>query len=182
MRALAATLGVAALFVTSGSVARPARVSRIAAPAPSHCAVGQRAVYSCRFGAKIGSLCLGNRSLHYRFGPLGRPEIDLASAPDWSNVHTHRLYSHALAQNHVRMTRGSINYIVHFGEAGNLSDVPGKSMSGLVVVDGRGNALADRTCKSGAWINADAFLDIPRNAPPGWEGDETPDGPFDDYF
>ena len=86
----------------------------------THCAKAERVVYSCAFGRKLVSLCLGKQSLHYRFGPLGRPELDLASAPDWSNVRTHQLYSNAFAQEHVRISRGSISYLVHFGEAGRL--------------------------------------------------------------
>jgi hypothetical protein len=150
--------------------------------AVSHCAGQERVVYSCSFGRKMASLCLGKRSVHYRFGLAGRPEIDLASTPGWSNVRTHQLYSNAFAQEHVRISKGAISYLVHFGEAGRFSDVPGMRISGIVVLDGAGKALADLHCKGRALIDPRTFGEIALSAPPGWEGGEEPNGPFDGYF
>jgi hypothetical protein len=172
-------IGRAALALVLAAAAGAGTASR---PAASHCNAQEQVIYSCQFGRKTASLCLGTQSLHYRFGPIGKPEIDLANTPDWGNVRTNQLYSNAFAQNHVRISKGAINYLVHFGETGSLSDVPGKRISGVVVLDGPDKVLAELSCKRGARINSGAFQDISRSAPASWEGGEDQGGPFDAYF
>lgn len=160
----------------------------LAAPGPArpastgHCRDGEAVVYSCRFGAKTGSVCLGTKSIHYRFGPPGRPEIDLASLPDWSNVHTLELYSQALAQKHVRISRGPISYVVYFGEAGQLSEVPGKRISGITVMRGTDRILGELACPGGGSFAPGPFGKIRDAAPASWEAGEASGGTFDGYF
>lgn len=181
MRALAAALSVAALLCTAGSAAKPARSSR--APAPSLCSGGERVVYSCRFGAKLGSVCLGRHSLHYRFGPAGHAEIDVASAPDWSNIHMGGNRSRAgLNQASIRFTNGMTHYIVHSDETGSLNENPGRQSSGIEVLLGTTGEqeLASLDCKARTRFNWQAFNAIGTAAPKGWDSNaETPGGPFD---
>jgi hypothetical protein len=182
MRRIAATLGVAALLATAGSAARPARAARIAPSAPSHCAAGERVVYSCRFGAKLGSVCLGKSSLHYRFGTAGHPAMDIASTPDWSNIHTGGYRSQGGDnQDSIRFTNGLTHYVVHQDEAGSLNETPGRQFSGIEVLRGsKGEqSLASLSCKARSRFNWQAFDAISDAAPKGWDGAETPGGPFD---
>lgn len=179
MRSLAAAFSVAALLATGGSAARP-----VAAPAPaqSHCGAGERVVWSCRFGARLGSVCLGKTSLHYRFGPAGHAAIDLASAPDWSNIHRGANRSQGgLNQTSLRFTRGAVHYVVHAGETGSLNENPRRRISGITVLEGAHGEkqLAELACRSAAGFSAGALDALQAAAPRGWQGDETPGGAFD---
>ncbi len=178
MRALAAAMSVAALLCTAGSAAKPAHSSR--APMPSLCSGGERVVYSCRFGEKLGSVCLGQSSLHYRFGPAGHAEIDVASAPDWSNIHTGGNRSRAgLNQDHIRFTNGLTHYIVHQDETGSLNENPGRTSSGIEVLRGEAGdqSLASLDCKARARFDWQSFDAIAAAAPKGWDNTETPGFP-----
>lgn len=105
-------------------------------PAATQCKAGETVVYSCRFGKSVGSACMSAKAIHYRFGPLGRPTIDIGSNAGWSNIHTGGQYSHALAQDHVRFSASGYDYVIFTQEAGSLSDVPGKRFSGIYVMQG----------------------------------------------
>lgn len=179
MRAVAAAFSVAALLCTAGSAARPAQP---AAAGTSLCTGGERVVYACRFGAKLGSVCLGRSSLHYRFGPAGRPEIDIASAPDWSNIHTGGNRSQGgLNQDSIRFTSGMTHYVVHQDETGSLNEAPGRRSSGIEVLRGMQGeqSLASLSCKARTRFNWQAFDALRDAAPKDWDGSETPGGPFD---
>ena len=178
MRALAAALSVAALLCTAGSAARPAR----SALPPSLCSGAERVVYNCRFGAKLGSVCLGKHSLHYRFGPAGRAEIDVASTSDWSNIHLGSNRSQGGDnQDSIRFTNGLTHYVVHQDETGSLNETPGRRFSGIEVLRGvQGEqSLASLSCKARARFGLPAFDAVAAAAPNGWDSEETPGGPFD---
>ncbi|MBB4614750.1 hypothetical protein [Novosphingobium taihuense] len=178
--ALRFAAALAVLLVTDGSVAKPARTRP--SPPASSCADGERVVYSCRFGMKIGSICLGRNSLHYRFGRPGRPDITVSSSPDWSNIHTGGNRSQGgLNQDYIRFTNGKTHYVVHVDETGSLNENPGIASSGIEVLEGEtGSAtLASLRCKSAARFNAKAFFDLNRSAPAAWNGAEVPGGPFE---
>lgn len=182
MRAIAATLGVAALLATAGSAAKPARTSHHAHAAASHCAGGERIVYSCHFGRRIGSVCLSGKVLHYRFGPPGHPAIDVASDAAWSNIHRGANRSQGgLNQNSIRFTNGQTHYVVHAGETGSLNENPGKRISGLVVLQGASGEreVANLSCRAGSGFNGQALDALGKAAPKGWDGAEEPGGPFD---
>ncbi|MGV3513315.1 MAG: hypothetical protein ACO1OX_15040 [Novosphingobium sp.] len=178
--ALPVAVALAALLCTGGSAAKPAR--HRSPPLASLCNSGERVVYTCRFGAKLGSVCLGRNSLHYRFGPRGRPELHIASTPDWSNVHTGGNRSQGgLNQDYVRFTNGETHYVVHVDETGSLNETPGIPSSGIEVLQGASgeSALASLTCKSKASFNWAAYLDLAKAAPENWDATETPGGPFE---
>ncbi|MCX7285869.1 MAG: hypothetical protein NTX28_17840 [Novosphingobium sp.] len=178
--ALRVAAALAALLFTGGSVAKTAG-SRSTLPA-SLCTGGERVVYSCRFGTRLGSVCLGRKSVHYRFGRPGSPEIALASTPDWSNIHTGGNRSQGgLNQDHIRFTNGQTHYVVHQDETGSLNENPGIGSSGIEVLGGQTGStpIASLRCRSAARFNLQAFADLYRSAPGHWDGNEMPDSPFD---
>jgi len=173
-------VALAALLGTGGSVAKPARPRAI--PPASLCERGERVVYTCRFGVKLGSVCLGRNALHYRFGPRSRPELRVASDPDWSNIHTGGNRSQGgLNQDYIRFTNGLTHYVVHVDETGSLNETPGRRSSGIEVLQGASGerTLASLDCKARASFNAKAHADLYKAAPESWNGAETPGGPFE---
>lgn len=184
MQKAAAAMRVAAalavLLVTDGSAAKPAR-PRLAPPA-SLCAGGERVVYSCRFGAKVGSVCLGRNSLHYRFGRPGVADITVSSTPDWSNIHTGGNRSQGgLNQDYIRFTNGKTHYVVHVDETGSLNENPGRRSSGIEVLQGETgpSMIASLSCPSRTGFRTDALLALNRSAPETWDGAEVSGGPFE---
>ncbi|MBB3860149.1 hypothetical protein GGQ88_001410 [Novosphingobium hassiacum] len=170
----------AGLLAASGSVATPARPRP--APPASLCSGGERVVYSCGFGAKIGSVCLGRSSLHYRFGRLGRPELAVASTPDWRNIRTGGNRSQGgLNQDYIRFTNGLTHYVVHVDETGSLNESPGIRSSGIEVLRGASGErqIASLACKTSARFNREAFDALQTAAPQDWVGTETPGSPFE---
>jgi len=184
MRALAAALSVAALLCTTGSAAKPAQTARAAVP--SLCNGGERVVYNCHFGAKLGSVCLGQHSLHYRFGPAGAAEIDVASLPDWRNIHMGGNRSQGgLNQDSIRFTNGMTHYVVHSDTTGSLNESPGRPSSGIEVLGGEQGerTLASLDCKARTRFNWQAFDAISGAAPKGWDSSaDTPGFPFDAVY
>ena len=179
-RAVAA-LGLAVLFGTANAVPNRA-LSAAPKNVPNLCQVGERVVYSCRFGGKLGSVCLGRKSIHYRFGRGNRPELDLANTGDWGNVHVGGNRSQGgLNQDHIRFTNRDTHYVVHSGETGSLNERPGRRFSGIAVLRGSSgqSTVADLKCKAGAAFDSAAFPAIASAAPKGWDGEEVSGGPFD---
>lgn len=134
-------------------------------------------VYTCRFGAKLGSVCLGRSSLHYRFGAQGRPELHIASNADWSNIHTGGNRSQVgLNQDYILFTNGLTHYVVHVEETGSLNETPGKQSSGIEVLQGAAGerTLASLSCRTKASFDGTAHADIWRAAPENWNGTELP--------
>lgn len=186
--ALVDLLRPAALFATLGLLVVPGGPlpARPAAPAvASQCRAGEAVLYSCRFGTParpaIGSVCGSARAVHYRFGAPGKPALDLASAANWSNVHTGTVRGQGGGyQEHVRFTNGATDYIVFRGEDGALASRPGRTYSGIAV-QGPGT---DRTlaCQGSARLAASLVEAVGARAPEDAALNELPDGPFDAWF
>jgi hypothetical protein len=135
------------------ALAAPAAAPLTAAPAPppSQCRAGEQTLYSCRFGKSLGSVCAGAGKVSYRFGPPGRPQIDIASDPDWSNVRQGGVVGGGGgSQPYLRFTRGDHHYLVFWGVAGRYTEIPGKRWSGIHVAQAD-KELATLRCKSDAW-------------------------------
>lgn len=110
---------------------------------PHHCAGGERILYSCAFPRDVGSLCAGAGTVHYRFGRRGKPQIDLANLPDWSNVRLGDVRGQGNGyQRHVRISRGRFHYLVYEGVNGDLSEVAGRRYSGIEVLERSGGEVA----------------------------------------
>lgn len=104
-------------------------------------------LYSCSFAHGQGSVCAAPGRIAYRYGPAGRPAIDIASTPDWKNIHVGRIVGGGGGyQNHVRFTAAGHDYVVFEAVAGELTDVPGKRWSGIHV-EHSGDELTTLTCR-----------------------------------
>jgi hypothetical protein len=177
----AAVAAICMAVMIGGIGAAPARTKPVKVPAQSHCRNDERVLYSCRFGRKTGSVCLGRNSLHYRFGLLGRPELELSSSPDWRNIHIGGNRSQlGLNQNHIRFTNLDTHYVVHAGVTGQHNERPGFRISGIVVLKGSSadHQIASLDCKAGKQFSADAYRDYTNAAPDSWDGWEPEGGPF----
>jgi hypothetical protein len=187
-----AITGLAAIAAGIGGAVtayhEPQAHAAVAAREPGLCAAPEHVVYSCRFPRGIGSVCRGTNTLHYRFGQPGHVGIDIASAPDWHNIHTGGVVGggHG-SEDHIRFTAGPgrnpVHYIVFAGEMGDLTDHPGRHYSGIAIVrdaDGR-KTLATLDCKSHAQIAHDGLTGALSGLKPGPD-DEVQDGPFDAWY
>lgn len=169
--AIAAFVVAGAVGVGSGADAADDRK-----PVPSHCTGAERVLYSCAFARGVGSLCGGTDSVHYRFGPRGKPQIDLPSLPDWSNVHTGDVRGQGNGyQRHVRISRGRFHYLVYEGVNGELTEVAGRRYSGIEVLDGEATVASLHCPHRAVSAFGDALL-AERAA------SEAADGPFDMWF
>ena len=103
-------------------------------PTRSQCLRSETILYSGRFTRAVGSVCLSGDRVHYRYGPLGHPAIDVVSADDWSNVHYGWITGGGGGyQRHVRFTVGAVSYAIFEGAYGNLTAFPGRRFSGIYV-------------------------------------------------
>ena len=184
-RGLIRTLIAVALGAASPATAAP--VAGSGARAGTHCGAMESVLYSARFThGRTGSVCVSRGAVHYRYGRLGAPEIDLVSAADWSNVHYGEVRGGGNGyQRHVRFTAAGINYVIFEGVAGELTDIAGQRSSGIYV---------GREDSGGTWIGARSGeilaeswgAILRREAPAAMrEGkglDEVRDGPFSGWF
>ncbi|RYY28259.1 MAG: hypothetical protein EOP62_03405 [Sphingomonadales bacterium] len=129
--------------------ASPVPATAPAIPAGTQCKAGETVVYSCRFGKSVGSACMSAKSISYRFGPVGRPAIDIKSDADWSNIHIGGARGGALYQDSLRFTANGYDYVIFDQEAGQYSDVPGKRFSGILVAHGNSD-VTQLECKGRA--------------------------------
>lgn len=159
-------------------LAAPAVAPLTAAPSPtpaSQCRAGEKIVYTCGFGKSVGSICSNSGKLHYRYGPLSKPAIDIASDPKWSNVRRGFIVGGGGgSQRHLRFTRGVHSYVVFWGVGGQYTQVPGKIWSGIHVSEGKTD-LATLRCKRAA-SPSDDWEDLAYDAP------EEDDPQFEMWF
>ena len=160
--------------------------SQPAKPAVSQCRAGEAVIYSCKFGKSVGSVCGAKSAVHYRYGPLGQPALDLVSRPDWSNVRVGTVRGQGAGgyQEHVRFSNGQTHYIVFKGQDGELADRPGRTYSGISVQSGpQGETtLASLSCSSGS-TSAGSIVDaVNSRSPDDADLSEEADGPFDAWF
>lgn len=155
--------------------------ARRAGSQPSQCRTGENVVYSCRFGAAVGSLCGSKGKLSYRFGPPGRPAIDIASDARWSNVRTATITGSGGFQHHIRFTRDGFDYIVFYAIAGQYAEVPNKSWSGIHV--GRGDRdVRDLACRGRPTMPPPGLGDLDRFLPAGVPSIEEPDDRYNMWY
>ncbi len=168
-------------FVAGGVAASPVVRSE-----PNLCAAREAAIFSCRAGRKLGNVCASNGQATYRFGAAGHFEIEIGSAPDWSNVRLDNVTGQQGGyQSHIRFTRGSSHYVAFEGEDGQLADRPGRRYSGIAVLSGaRGErTLANLDCANAA-TRANLTDRLLRLISPSLAAKlrEVSGGPFDMWF
>jgi hypothetical protein len=158
----------------SGAVSKP--ISAVRSVMPDQCKAGERVLYACVFPRGVASLCANGERIHYRFGPRGRPQIDLASRPDWSNVRWGEVRGQGNGhQRHVRISQGGYHYVIYEAVNGDLSDSPGYRYSGINVLKGE-RQVATLSCPSRAVVAlGDPLLEQRAVA-------EDAGGPFDMWF
>ena len=123
----------------SGTDAQPDR-SEAPAPRPveasaTHCRPGERALYNCPFeDGRVASFCAGE-TYAYRYGPLGRPELEITRAPGQAGIWQGGVVGQGGGQQtHVRFQNEGYDYVVFSGYDGRLADNPGREYSGVVVM------------------------------------------------
>lgn len=103
-------------------------------------------MFSCAIEGKTASVCVGPETVNYRFGPLGAPELQIASTGADGRVHVSDISGAGGGrQSAVRFTSDGYEYIVHAMQAGELTDAPGQSFAGIIVLRGDAN-VADLKC------------------------------------
>ena len=135
-----------AVLLAALAGAASARAPTSSSTAGTQCRAGETVLYSCSFPGGQGSVCAAPGRIAYRYGPAGRPAIDIASEPGWKNIHMGRIVGGGGGyQNHVRFTAAGHDYVVFEAVAGELTDVPGKRWSGIHV-QRADDELATLTC------------------------------------
>jgi hypothetical protein len=145
------------------SAARPAAATA-AERAGTHCVDGEAVVFSCAIEGKIVSVCVGPTTVDYRFGPLGAPELQIASTGADGAAHVSDLSSAGGRQSAVRFSSGGYEYVVHAMEAGQHTDVPGQTFAGVTVLQGDAT-VSDSDCPDPA-LHQFSTTDIPAEPEP----------------
>lgn len=186
MKRLLAPMAASIVALTALAGAAPASRPE---PSRGHCGPGETVVYSCRFGARTGSVCAQEHSgpgrIAYRFGALGKaPELAIPSSPGWENIHVGGNRSQGgLNQDHIRFTNGDTHYVVHSGVTGSLNEEPGRRVSGIAVLRGPdAEQIGSLQCRLSTLIQSSDFSDLSRIAPSEWDGAEAGGGPFDAIY
>jgi hypothetical protein len=162
-------LSIAALFLAACSkeedssapvaVTATAPAPITAAPAPvavapgpdSHCTADEDVVFTCKTGKKLLSVCASKDLtantgfIQYRFGPKGKPEMNLKEPAEHPSAFTAAAavsFAGAAYENHIRFNGGDHNYVVYEGEG------EGWIRAG-VVVEKNGKTIANISCKDG---------------------------------
>jgi hypothetical protein len=125
------------LFVACSAPSAPAPAPA-ATPAPahpgSHCSAGEEVRYTCAVKGKVISVCEG-AALSYRYGGLGRPELELTSTGADGKAHLARITGGGGgSQTSLRFSNAGYEYIVFSASQGELASQPGKRSSGVVVM------------------------------------------------
>ncbi|MFC7377864.1 hypothetical protein [Brevundimonas sp. GCM10030266] len=147
-----------------------------AAEAPV-CRRAERVIYACDFGERRVAVCAAEDRLSYRFGTDRRTDLEIDSRPGRLSAHSGGVVGGGGGrQEHIRFSNNGYQYIVHSMVAGNLTDVPGKRISGVTVVHGETGAsplVRTLNCpQAGVHQSTDAFNTLPaRTFTP--ETDET---------
>ena len=130
---------------------------------------------------------MGGGRLRYRFGNPNKPNFEITSTADWSNVHLGSVSGGGGGhEDHIRFTNRETHYVVFVMDEGSLMDHPGRRRSGIAVVQGvpgKGDKYLD--CRAHATIapnwdgKANGVVSGRQDEGPEYE---EPDGPFDIWF
>jgi len=105
------------------------------------CRRSERVIYACNFGDRRVAVCATDNRLSYRFGDARRTDLEIDSRPGHVRAHTGGVVGGGGGrQEHIRFSNNGYQYIVHSMEAGSLTDIPGKRISGVTVVRGETGA------------------------------------------
>ncbi len=115
---------------------------------PALCIAGERAIYTCRYGADTVSVCASATAVRYVYGRRGRPALTISS-----NGRDGRAFVGTIVgggsggqQHHIRFVNEGHDYIVYSARAGEYTDIAGAEWSGLVVRRGD-TVLRESQCR-----------------------------------
>lgn len=165
------------------SLVEPATPVDAASPAKSLCAKGEKVIYSCEFGKKTASVCLGADQVSYHYGRPNAVELSITSDARWSNIHLGYVTGGGGGhQSSIRFTRDGHDYVVYEGIQGSLHESPGKRWSGLDIAVGE-DIIDAKKCKGKAVMVSD-FTSVGDKAPADLrEGLYEPEGSmFDGWY
>jgi hypothetical protein len=117
----------------------------------SFCKAPESPIFSCDLGKKRVSVCAGDRLVTYRYGTVGQtvPEMQISSNGKDGRVHSDSIVGGGGGQQtSLRFSNGDTHYIVFSGYAGSLTERPGKTWSGLDVLNGT-TSVRNRQCSAG---------------------------------
>lgn len=153
---LVLTLGGAAFIPPPATAATDAR-ARVAG---TQCKAGERVAYSCALGRKVVSVCVSaGRQATYRYGPLGKPEMTVASSgQDGKARRNEVMLSGGGNQQHLRFSNGGYEYVVYSGITGPGFDPPNVRSSGLVVLRGN-DEVSSKECPRNGELQRISYAD-----------------------
>jgi hypothetical protein len=129
----------------------------------THCTEGEAVVFSCAIDGKTASVCVGPTTVDYRFGPLGAPELQIASTGADGVAHVSDLIGGGGgSQSAVRFSSDGYEYIVHAMTAGQHTETPGQAFAGVTVLQGDATVSA-LACPDPA-LHQFSTADIPAEA------------------
>jgi hypothetical protein len=142
-----ALLAAAAFAGPSATAASDARAQL----GGTQCKAGERVVYSCAMGRKVVSVCVtAGRMVTYRYGPLGKPEMTVASTGQDGKAHRNEvMLSGGGNQQHLRFTNGGYEYVVYSGITGPGFDPANVRSSGLAVLKGEDEVSSKQCSRNG---------------------------------
>lgn len=122
-------------------------------------------VFACGFGTRRVAVVREGVRLSYRFGPPGRPELELSGDASSGNVFYHRtLYARGEDQS-LRFTHGAFSYVIfNAWSAPNLYLEGARDYSGLLVLR-NGRVIRRLNCRAdGNFLENPLFLTLPQDA------------------
>ena len=112
------------------------------------CKSSEKVLFACRAGVKVVSVCFGKGAYAYRYGVPGKLDIEiLSNGADGKAYQSNVIGGEGGTGRNIRFVQSGYSYIVSSGEAGNLSDVPGKQWSILTVYKDH-TELTHHDCKN----------------------------------
>jgi hypothetical protein len=115
--------------------------------AGAECAAGERPVYACPFGKSVVSVCATDHTVTYRHGANGKTDLTITSSGADGRAHAGMLVGGGSGgqQASLRFSSAGHDYIVYSATSGALTDAPGRSWSGLAVMQGD-RQVSSREC------------------------------------
>jgi hypothetical protein len=93
--------------------------------------------YTCTAKGKTISVCQGAKTIVYRYGALGHPELEVVSTGADGKAHLAKITGGGDgSQTSVRFSNAGYEYVVYSAVLGSLTDHPGEASSGVVVMQG----------------------------------------------
>jgi hypothetical protein len=154
---------IAALTLPGATAGAPGAKRAKVAQVPA-CRTGEKTVFLCRSAGKIAAICSDSGRLSYRYGPRGRPEIEISSdGRDGKAFKSGGVGGGGGSFTNLRFLAGAFSYIATSGEAGQLTDIQGKRWSRVTVLKGQ-ETVASHECSN---VNSQTSMmdaDLPMDA------------------